>query len=116
MHRLITGTSMALLVTSAMLGLGATSASASVSAPAPSCGSSSGTIYCFGDQGTTISYTWTQKITFQGNSTTSTFAANFIRGACERNAGYTFSYSYVSGGVTHVSAATQLVCNSSPPE
>jgi hypothetical protein len=107
---------MALLVTSGMLALGATSASASVNAPAPNCGSYNSTLYCYGDQGTTISYTWTEKITVDGTSTTSKFAANYIRGACERGAGYTFSYSYVSGGTTYVSAATELACNPNPPE
>jgi hypothetical protein len=116
MHRKIIGTSMALLVTSGWLALGATSASASVSVPAPSCGSYSGKIFCSGNQGTTITYTWTQTITSDGVSYTSSFPATHINGNCEHNTRYTFSYTYVSGGVTYASGATSLACVTSPPE
>lgn len=96
--------------------LGAGSAFAATNAPAPSCMSYSGDLYCYGDQGTTISYTWTMTITADGSSYTSSFSAVDVRGACEKNARYTLSYSYTSGGVNYVSAPTSIVCDSLPPE
>jgi hypothetical protein len=114
MRPLITRVSMTLLVTSGLVALGATSALAA-SAPAPFCQSYNTTIDCTASGGLS-SYTWTETIKYEGTSYTSTFAAANIRGACERNAGYTLSYSYVKSGVTYNSAATTIVCSTEPPE
>lgn len=115
MRHLITGASIALMVTSGMVVLGAGSALADGSAPAPSCDSYNTMLFCDPTAGS-APFTWTQTIRIDGFTSTSTFVANFIRGGCEKNAGYTLSYSYVSGGVTYDSASTFITCNPYPPE
>jgi hypothetical protein len=59
MRRLITGTSLALLVASGMLVLASRSALASGSAQAPDCFSYNSTLCCYGYGGSTGSYNWT---------------------------------------------------------
>jgi len=114
MRRLITGTSLALLVASGMLVL--ESGSALASAPVPDCFSYNSTLYCYGyGGGSTGSYNWTLTQTVDGVTTTSEFAADFIKGACYPEARYTISYSYVSGGVTYDSATSEVICDPNPP-
>jgi hypothetical protein len=56
-------------------------------------------------------------ISYEGSNSTSSFSAGTVlRGNCEVGAGYTFSFSYVSGGVTYNSGSTRFVCVSTPPE
>lgn len=83
-------------------------------APAPLCMESNYQLYCSPGHGV-APFTWTQTITFDGSSSTSSFQANVIKGACEHNAEYTESYSYVSGGVKYDSAKTQIACTGISP-
>jgi hypothetical protein len=115
MRHLITRASMTLLVTSGMLAIGATSALANGSAPAPSCQSYNSMIYCWATAGSSP-FTWTETVRADGTSYSSTFVATDISGGCQRGTGFTFSYSYVSGGVTYDSASTEVTCNTYPPE
>ena len=115
MRHLITRASMTLLVTSGMLAIGATSALANGSAPAPSCLSYSSMIYCWATAGSSP-YTWNQTVRADGTSYSSTFVAVDVIGACQRGTGFTFSYSYVSDGVTYDSASAGVLCNTYPPE
>lgn len=91
-------------------------AAASGTAPAPDCSSASSQFAC--DASSPVSpVTWTMTISILGTTSTSTFSASrFLRGNCEVRAAYTFSYSYVSGGVTYNSGRSRFLCTSSPPQ
>jgi hypothetical protein len=115
MRHLITRASMTLLVASGMLAIGATSALASSSAPAPSCQSYSSKVFCWATAGPGP-YTWTETVRADGTSYTSSFVATDIDGGCQRGTGFTFSYSYVSGGVTYDSASVVVICDTNAPE
>jgi hypothetical protein len=116
MRRLVALSSLAALAVPAVLAMSTGIAAASGTVPAPFCGSSSSTFFC--DTATSVSpVTWTMTISVLGTKTTSVFSASrVLRGNCEVRAGYTFSYSYVSAGVTYNSGSTTFVCTSSPPE
>jgi hypothetical protein len=115
MHQLITRASAALIVISGTLVLGSVSAFASGSAPAPSCDSYSSKVFCDATAGT-APYTWTETVRQDGTSYTSTFQAEDINGGCDRGQSFSFSYSYVSGGVTYDSATAVVACDTNEPE
>jgi hypothetical protein len=115
MHQLVTRASTTLIVISGMLVLSATSAFASGSAPAPSCMSYNSKVFCDATAGA-APYTWTETVRQDGTSYTSTFQANDIDGGCDRGQSFSFSYSYVSGGVTYASATAVVACDTNPPE
>jgi hypothetical protein len=116
MRRLVALSSLAALAVPAVLAMSTGIAAASGTAPAPFCGSSSSTFFC--DASSPVStVTWTMTISSLGTKTTSNFnASRFLHGNCEVRAGYTFSFSYVSGGVTYNSGSTTFICTASPPE
>ncbi|HEU5331354.1 MAG TPA: hypothetical protein VFU73_01280 [Actinocrinis sp.] len=114
MRRIAVRTSLAVLVP-ALLAINAGVAAAD-SAPAPDCESSSSQFFC--DAASPVSpVTWTQTISIFGFSSTSTFSGpTILHSGCELRAAYTFSFTYVSGGVTFTSGSTRFICTSSPPE
>lgn len=115
MRRLLALSSLALAVP-ALLALSGGAASASGTAPAPDCESFSSTFFCDADSPVTP-VTWTQTITIFGTVSTSTFSGpTFLHSGCELRAAYTFSFSYVSGGVTFTSGSSRFLCTSNPPE
>jgi hypothetical protein len=115
MRRIVVLTSVAALTVSGLLTASMGTALASGSAPAPRCTSQNSQIACFPSVPVSP-VTWTETISQYGTSYTSTFSAPSIRGACSVGAGYSVSYSYVSGGVTFSSPVTTIVCSKLPPE
>ena len=113
MRRIIAFSSLAVAVP-ALLAL-STGVAAAATAPAPDCMSASSTFAC--DASAPVStVTWTQTISIDGFTSKSTFnASRFLRGNCEVRAAYTFSFSYVSGGVTFNSGSSRFICTSLPP-
>ncbi len=84
--------------------------------PAPDCESFSSQFLCdaFVPVGTV---TWTQTIRIDGFTSTSTFSGPAtLRGNCELRANYSFSFSYVSGGVTFTSDTSTFLCTANKPE
>ena len=115
MRRLVTLPVLTGLAAAGLLA-GTISAASAASAPAPDCDSYSSTFYC--DASSPVNpVTWTQKITVDGSTFTSTFSASpFLHGNCEVGARYSYSFSYVSSGVTYTSPATSFLCNKNAPE
>lgn len=113
MRRIMALSSLAVTVP-AVLAL-STGVAAAATAPAPDCMSASSTFAC--DASAPVStVTWTMTIAIDGTSSTSSFSASrFLRGNCEVHAAYTFSFSYVSGGVTFKSGSSRFICTSLPP-
>lgn len=111
MRRMVALSSLAALAVPAILALNPGIAAASGTAPAPSCMISSRTFIC--DASSPVSpVTWTEKITYHGSTSTSSFSwGTVLRGSnCELGAGYAFSFSYISGGVTYDSGQTSFGC------
>lgn len=106
----------AALAVPALVALGSGPALAAGSAPAPECDSFSTQFTCDAPVSATT-VTWTQTIRIDGFTSTSSFSASTIlHSGCELHANYTFTYSYVSGGVTLVSPASHFLCNPNAPE
>jgi hypothetical protein len=114
--RRITLLSTLALAVPALLGLNAGAAAADGTAPAPECDSFSSTFSC--EAAVPVSsVTWTMTIRILGTSNTSTFPGpTILHSGCEVRAAYTFSYTYVSGGVTFDSPTSRFVCAAGPPE
>jgi hypothetical protein len=115
MRRFVALSSLAALAVPAVLAVSTGIAAASGTAPAPLCFSSGLTFSC--DASTSVStVTWTMTVSDLGTSTTSSFSGpRVLRSNCSARTGYTFSFSYVSGGVTYNSGSTTFVCGTSPP-
>jgi hypothetical protein len=115
MRRIAVLSSLALAVP-ALLGLNAGVAAADVSVPAPDCSSWASQFAC--DAASPVSpITWTMRITGLGiGTTTSSFSGpTLLHSGCELRANYTFSFSYVSGGVTFTSGTSSFQCTANPP-
>jgi hypothetical protein len=99
MRRIAVLSSLAVVIP-ALLGFSAGAAAADGIAPAPDCSSFSSQFAC--EAASPVSpVTWTMTIRILGTSSTSTFSGpTFLHSACELRANYTFSFTYVSGGVT----------------
>jgi hypothetical protein len=116
MRRTALISSLAALAVPALVALGAGPALASGTAPAPDCESFSSIFFCDASSPVTP-ITWTETIRIDGITSMSTFSGPaFLRSGCELKANYTFSFSYVSGGVTFVSGSSRFLCTSNAPE
>ena len=111
MRRIVALSSLAAFAVPALLALSTGVAAASGTAPAPRCIVTGRNFVCSASAPVSP-VTWTEVITYQGNSSTSSFSWGLtLRGSnCELGAGYTFSFSYVSGGVTYNSGQTSFGC------
>jgi hypothetical protein len=103
------------VVVPALLAFNAGAAAADSSAPAPDCDSSASKFVC--EAASPVSpVTWTMTIRILGTTSTSTFSGpTLLHSGCEVHAFYTFSFTYVSGGVTFDSGTSQFQCTSNPP-
>lgn len=116
MRRKLALSSLAVLAVPVLLAMNTGVAAAAGTAPAPDCWSASSQFGCDASAPVTP-ITWTMTISIFGTSSTSSFSGPLnLHSGCEVRAAYTFSFSYVSGGVTYNSGSTRFLCSSSPPE
>lgn len=115
MRRLVALSSLAALAVPALLAVSTGIAAASGTAPAPLCFSSGSTFSC--SASTSVStVTWTMTTSSLGMNNTLSFSGpRVLRSNCSARTGYTFSFSYVSSGVTYNSGSTTFICGTSPP-
>jgi hypothetical protein len=111
MRRIVALSSLAALAVPALLALSTGVAAASGTAPAPLCIVTGRNFVCSASAPVSP-VNWTETITYHGTSSTSNFSWGIsLRGTnCELGAGYTFSFSYVSAGVTYNSGQTSFGC------